>query len=274
MNTTTIADARLGVGTGDVTQLRVVRSEWVKLRSLRSTGWTLGSAVLLLVGLGIPLCLQASHHWSPAEVQSRDQDPVFQSLGGLLLAQIPIGVLGVLTVTGEYATGMIRATLGLVPKRLPVLWAKVAVFGLASFTLMLVAALVSFLAGQVPLSNHGVGATLSSPGAARAVLGAAGYLALVGLLGLALGALLRHTAGAVSALLGVLLGLPILFGLLPESWQSAARFLPTLLGEGMASTSPPSVTHQLSPGLCFVVMSVYSIVGLVAAAFVLARRDV
>lgn len=274
MNGTTIADARLGVGTGDVTQLRVVRSEWIKLRSLRSTGWTLGSAVLLLVGLGIPLCLQASHHWTPADVRGGQEDPVFQSLGGMLLAQIPIGVLGVLTMTGEYATGMIRATLGLVPRRLPVLWAKVAVFAAASFALMLVAALVTFLVGQIPLSSHGVGATLGSHGAAGAVLGVAVYLTLVGLLGIALGGLLRHTAGAVSALLGVLLGLPILFGLLPESWQSGARFLPTLLGEGMGSTIPTSVTHQLAPGAAAAVMCLYTVVGLVGAAVVLAKRDV
>ncbi|MDT3441741.1 MULTISPECIES: ABC transporter permease subunit [unclassified Pseudofrankia] len=267
-------DAPSGAIAGDVTQARVMRSEWTKLRSLRSTQWTMGLAVLLLIGLALPLCVSASENWTVADVQAGSQDPVYQSLAGLLLAQVAVGVLGVLTMTGEYATGMIRATLGLVPRRLPVLWAKAAVLAGVTFVAMLVASLVSFLIGQAILGSHDVGVSLSSDGAARAILGAAFYLTAIALLGLTLGALIRHTAGAVTALLGAVLGLPLIFSMFGERLESAQRYLPALLGNAISSTSPARLTDLVSPGRAFVMLCLYIAVLGAASAYVLTRRDV
>jgi len=271
---TRVGDAPTGALAGDVTQARVMQSEWTKLRSLRSTLWTMGLAALLLVILAVPLCISASGHWNVAEVRDGGQDPVYQSLGGLLLAQVAVGVLGVLTMTGEYATGMIRATFGLVPRRLPVLWAKGAVLAAATFLVMLVASLVAFFIGQAILAPHDLNATLGTDGAARAVLGCAFYLTGVALLGLLLGALIRHTAGAVSALLGALLGLPLIFSMFEQRLESAQRYLPALLGNSLASTSPTRLTDLLTPGRAFLVMCGYLVALGVAAAFALVRRDV
>jgi len=267
-------DAPNGAVAGDLTQTRIMRSEWIKLRSLRSTQWTMGLAVLLLIGLAVPLCISASGNWTPAEVAAGKQDPTYQSLAGLLLAQVAIGVLGVLTMTGEYATGMIRATFGLVPRRLPVLWAKAAVLAGATFVLMLVASVVSFLIGQAILGSHGVGVSLGSDGAARAILGAAFYLTAIALLGLTLGALLRHTAGAVTALLGAVLGLPLIFSMFGERLESAQEYLPSLLGAAISSTAPVRLTSLLSPGRAFVMLCLYIAVLGVASAYVITRRDV
>jgi ABC-2 type transport system permease protein len=274
MNTATLADARFGVGTGDVTLPRVIRSEWTKLRSLRSTVWTLGIAVVLTIGMAVLLSVQASRHWSVAEVHDGRADPVFQTLGSLLLVQVPIGVLGVLTMTGEYATGMIRATFGLVPRRLPVLWAKIIVFAGVIFTLTLASSALAFFIGQGILSGKGLSVGLGSPGAARAILGAALYLTLIGLLGLGLGALLRHTAGAVTALLGLVLALPFVMELLGQSFHHAERYTPTLTGEALASTSPTSVTDLLSPQRALVTIVCWVLVGLAAGTVATIRRDV
>jgi ABC-2 type transport system permease protein len=274
MTTNTLADARFGIGTGGVTVPRLMRSEWTKLRSLRSTRWTLGVAVLMMFGFGILLTAEAASHWKLADVRSGEADPVIQSLGGLLLAQVPLAVLGALTFTGEYATGMIRATFSMAPRRLPVLYAKVAVLGGTIFGLLLTSSLVTFLIGQAIMANKGIGVSITSPGAARAVFGSAAYLTMIAVFGLAIGAMLRHSAGAITAVLGSVIALPILFDLLPASFQSVDKFLPTLLGEAMASTSPTHVSGLLAAGAGFAVMAAYTIIAVIGAALVLNRRDV
>ena len=273
MSTITIADRRTGVGTGDVTLARVIYAEWTKLWSLRSTRWTLGLAVLLVIGIDVLATAQAAQQWTAADVHGGTADPTFQSLGGLLAAQIPIGVLGVLTLSGEYATGMIHATFGLVPRRLPVLWAKTIVFAGVTFVLMLATLLIAFLIGQSILGPD-LNVGLGSPHVIGAILGSAAYLTLIGVVGLALGALLRHTAGAVSTLLGAMLALPVLFEIFGQWLHSAERYLPMLVAEAVASTQPTHVTDLLSPAAALLAMCGYAVVGLGAAALVLVRRDV
>lgn len=256
-----------------VTQLRVVRSEWTKLRSLRSTFYTLLAAVVFVIGLGVLFAAVTAAHWSEVGPGERARfDPTNTSLSGVFLAQLAIGVLGVLIVSGEYSTGMIRATLAAVPRRLPVLWAKAGVFAAVTFVLMLLSALAAFFAGQSLLSSKHIQAAFSAPGVARAVVGAALYLTIVGLLGIALGALLRNTAGAIATLFGLLLVLPVLGAVLPSTWsRHVTPYLPSNAGQAVMTVrlGPTS----LSPWAGFGVFCAYAAVAMVGAALLLRRRD-
>jgi ABC-2 type transport system permease protein len=255
-----------------VSQARVVRSEWTKLRSLPSTAWSLLTTVVLIVGFGAVYALVRVTRppRGPASVSAFD--PTAISLTGVQLAQLAIGVLGVLLITGEYSTGMIRSSLTAVPGRLPVLWGKAIVYALTTLTLCLPATFGAFLVGQSILSAEQLDITLSHPGVARAVVGSALYLSAVGLLGLALGALLRSTAWAVAGLFGVLFGPQLLTGLLPATWSD--RVYPYLPGPaGVAVTAVQPDPAALAPWSGFGVFCLYIAVGLAVAAWQLRRRD-
>src|SRR6201996_4677745 len=145
-----------------VTQLRVIHSEWTKLRSLRSTRWSLLAGFVAMAGLGPLVSAISMARWSHMSLVDRlTFNPINIGLGGYNLAQLAIGVLGVLVISGEYTTGMIRSSMMAVPKRLPVLWAKMLVFAGVSFVLMLIAALIGYLASQAILTQHHVNVPLS-----------------------------------------------------------------------------------------------------------------
>ncbi|MGO4603278.1 hypothetical protein [Terrabacter sp. 2YAF2] len=256
-----------------VTQARVVLSEWTKLRSLRSTILSMLAAVVFIVGLSILVPSVTVAHWPPHNPrEAAGFDPTSRSLAGIFLAQLAIGVLGVLLVTGEYATGMIRATLAAVPSRLPVLWAKAAVFAAVTLVLTVPSVLGAFLIGQSILGAKHLQAGLGDPGVLRAVLGAALYLTVVGLLGLGLGALLRNTAGGISALFGVLFVLPIIVRFLPASWADPIdKYLPSTVGEGI--THVHADPAALAPWAGFALFCGYAAVILGLAAIRLRRRD-
>jgi ABC-2 type transport system permease protein len=256
-----------------VTQARVILSEWTKLRSLRSTVFSLLAAVVFIVGLSILVPSVTVAHWPPRDArEALGFDPTSRSLAGVFLAQLAIGVLGVLFITGEYATGMIRATLAAVPSRLPVLWAKAVVFAAVTLVLTVPSVLGAFFIGQSILKGKHLQAALGDPGVSRAVLGAALYLTVVGLLGLALGALMRNTAGGISTLFGVLFVLPIIVRFLPSSWSDPiTKYLPNSAGEAITHVHPdPS---GLSPWAGFGLFCAYTAIVLVAAAVSLRRRD-
>jgi ABC-2 type transport system permease protein len=255
-----------------VTQARVVRSEWTKLRSQPSTVWSLLTALALIVGFGALYCVLRVTRppTDPAAVASFD--PTAVSLTGVQLAQLAIGVLGVLLVAGEYATGTIRVSLAAVPRRLPVLWGKAIVFALTTLVLCLPAIVGAFLVGQSILSAERLDTSLSQPGVARAVLGSALFLSAVGLLGLGLGALLRSTAGAVAALFGLLFGPQLLTGLLPAAWSDRLYpYLPVPAGAAVANVRPDPAA--LAPWTGFGLFCLYTAVVLVLAAWQLRRRD-
>jgi hypothetical protein len=218
---------RLGSGLG-LTQWRVVRSEWTKLWPLRSTRWSLLVSVVGMAGLGILISAVQMAHWNQMNGEDRAAfDPVDVSLGGWHIAQLAIGVLGVLLITGEYSTGQIRSTFAAVPRRLPVLWAKAGVYVAITFVLMLAAAFVAFLVSQPILSQHHVDTSLSSPHVLRAVVGAALFLTATGLFGLSLGALVRNTAGGIALFAGLMFVLPGITAILPNSWgDSIDPYLP------------------------------------------------
>ncbi|HET7658884.1 MAG TPA: hypothetical protein VFK66_00750 [Oryzihumus sp.] len=256
-----------------VTLPRVVLSEWTKLRSLRSTVFSLLVAVVFIVGLSVLVPTVTVNHWPPRDPrEALGFDPTSRSLAGIFLAQLALGVLGVLFITGEYATGMIRATLAAVPARLPVLWAKAVVFGAVTLALTVPSTLGAFLIGQSILRGKHLQASLGDPGVLRAVLGAALYLTVVGLLGLALGAVLRNTAGGISALFGVLFVLPIVVRFLPSSWADPIdRYLPSSAGEAITHVHPDPAA--LSPWAGFGLFCAYAALVLAAAAVSLRRRD-
>jgi ABC-type transport system involved in multi-copper enzyme maturation permease subunit len=259
-----------------VTQRRVLRSEWTKFRSLRSTIWTLLTAVVLSIGIGALFsAVSASqyHTFSPADRASFS--PISTSLNGMIFAQLAIGVLGVLLISGEYSTGMIRSSLTAVPRRLPVLWAKLGVFAGAVFTLTLVTSFVSFFLGQALLSSHHLNAAISAPGAVRSVIGAALYATVAGMIGMALGGLLRNTAAGISTFVAVFFVVPPLTELLPVSWSSHfAQYLPSNAGEvlfGGGGTS--ELAHPLAPWTGFGVLCAYAVVVIGCAAWRLRRAD-
>jgi ABC-2 type transport system permease protein len=272
-----------GVEVYPVSQARVIKSEWVKLRSVRSTIWSLLAAFLIVVALGILISLaRASHLHNESRHDQVTFDATGTSLAGTFLAQLAIGVLGVLLITGEYSTGMVRATFGAVPHRLPVLWAKAIVFAVVAFVLMLIAAFIAFFGGQAAFSGKhldpsittkAINTSISDPGVLRAVIGAGLYLMLVGVFGLALGALIRSTAGGIATLFGLLLVLPIIVNFLPGNWSTdIQKYLP-----GSAGQSIMNVVHDndsLSPWVGFAVFCAYVAVALAAAGFSLVRRDV
>jgi ABC-2 type transport system permease protein len=265
--------APTGVEVKVVSQSRVIKSEWTKLRSLRSTMWSLLAAFVIVVGLGILISFARASHIERESLHDRlTFDPTAFSLAGSFLAQLAIGTLGVLLMTGEYSTGMVRATFGAVPRRLPVLWAKAIVFALVAFVLMTVAAFIAFFGGQAAFSSKHLDASISDPGVLRAVIGAGLYLTLVGVFGLALGALIRSTAGGIATLFGLLLVLPIIVNFLPGDWSTNInKYLP-----GSAGQSIMNVLHaddSLSPWVGFAVFCGYVALALAAAGVLLVRRD-
>src|SRR3954464_6065343 len=195
--------------TGKVTQTRVFLSEWTKLRSVRSTLWSLFIAVVFTIGIAALACAVVSHHWPSVSASDRaDFNPLDPNLAGVQLAQLALGVLGVLVITAEYLTGMIRASMTAVPRRLPVLWGKAVVYGVVSLALMVPATLIAFAIGQWIFSRRGINVSFSDPGVARAVIGAGLYVTAVGLFGLGLGAIVRNTAGGIAAFAGLMFVLP------------------------------------------------------------------
>jgi hypothetical protein len=260
--------AQIGVSFG-----RVVRSEWTKLWSLRSTRWALLVSVVAMAGLGILVSGVQMAHWN--QMSPRDQatfDPVDTSLGGWHLAQLAIGVLGVLLITGEYSTGQIRSTFAAVPHRLPVLWAKAGVYAAITFVLMLVASFTAFLISQPILRGHQVETTLSSPHVLRAVVGAALFLTVTGLFGLSLGALVRNTAGGITVFAGLMFVLPGITAILPNSWgDSIDPYLPLSAGTDILAIHPDPSALSAWPG--FLLFLGYAAATLAASAFLLVRRD-
>ncbi len=249
---------------------RVMNSEWIKLRTLRSSWYVLGGAMAAMIAVGIVVAYATStSNWAKLDLEDTAASAPLQ---GFHLVQLLIGVLGVLFVTGEYATGMIRSTFAAVPRRLPVLTAKSAVFGAVSLVAMTVTSFATFFAAQVILANDHHGSSLSDPGALRAVAGMGLFMALVGLMGGAFGWIVRSTAGAISGLVGVLLILPVIIGLFPGSFgTTVGKYLPSNAGEAfVASFHNPDL---LAPWAGLAVFAAWVAAALAAAVVVIRRRD-
>ena len=275
--TTMLTPRRPELGSGRVTQLNVIRAEWIKLRSLRSTGFSLLAAVVIIVGLGTLFSAVRAHRFGQDNGQNgrfiEHLDPTLVSLRGVFLAQLAIGVLGVLVITGEYSTGMIRSSIAAVPRRSPVLFAKALVFAVVALVVTELAAFAAFLLGQQALASTHLQASLSTPGAGRAIFGAGLYLTLIGLLAVGLGFLIRNTAGAIATLFGLVLVLPLLAEALPSPYSTdVSKYLPLNAGTQIMATTNVDPT-MLGPWAGLGVTALYAVIALIGGAVMLKRKD-
>ncbi|MGA5298976.1 ABC transporter permease subunit [Nucisporomicrobium flavum] len=248
---------------------QAVRMEWIKLRSLRSTWWTLLVTAAGTVGIGVAVGLNT---------RDASGDVTNNALAGVVPGLLLTGVLGVLSMTGEYSSGTIRATLAAIPRRPLVLLAKAVVFGFVTLLVGEAASFTAFLAVRATL-RHGVAApALGDPGVLRAVAVTGAGFCLIGLLGLGLGAIVRHSAAAVGVLVaGVYVGAQA-FGILAHG---VAAYMPILIVENSLSTTRPvtcgtgaaSCPDFLSAGAGLGVLALYAALALVAGGWLLARRD-
>jgi ABC-2 type transport system permease protein len=264
--------ARPGQAEGHYGWRSAARMEWLKLRSVRSTAWILLVFAAGLIGIAI---LVLSHaHWATMSPSDRASfDPTNAGFAGLVLGQLAFGVLGVLIITSEFSSGMIRATFAAVPRRPLLLAAKAGVLGAVTLVAGEVLAFVSFAVGEAVLRSPAPHASLGQPGVLRAVLMAGAYPALIALIGLGLGAVVRHTAGAISAVVGVLFVLPLILVPLGTSLQnSVGKFLPMVIAENSITAVKPDLDN-LAPGVGFGLLCLYAIVALAAGGWLLTRRD-
>jgi hypothetical protein len=235
--------------------------------------WALLFAVVSTVGFGALLTWLEVTRW---EVRTHAEvvgfDPILYSFAGLNLAQLAIGVLGVLVMTSEYATGGIRLTLGATPQRTLLLLAKVTIFSAVVAVVSLVSCVTAFVICQAILAPKNAGVSFADDGVTRAVIGGAGHLVLIGAIAVGLGAVIRRTAGAVATLFAVLLVVPGLVTLLPSPWNDdITRYLPS--SAGVAMSAHVSFPNLLSPWGGLVVLSLYTAGTLAVAAVTLTRRD-
>lgn len=213
----------------------ILRSEWIKLTTLRSTVWAYAILIALQIGMGALLVVTQTDEMVAAagsDPSAVAQAAVQVSTLGILFNQLVISVLGVLVITGEYGTGQIRSSLTAVPKRLPVLWAKALVFSVTSFVVGLVAVFASYAVTWPMLQAKGIESDLADVEVWGHLIGAAGYLALIGLVAFFLGALLRHTAGGIAAAVGLLLVVPSVISFIAADWALVlADWLPGSVGQ-------------------------------------------
>jgi ABC-2 type transport system permease protein len=236
------------------------RMEWIKLRSQRSAAWTLLFGVAATIGLGVV---------AGFNTKNPHGDPTNNILAGVALGQVVLGVLGVLVMTSEYSSGMIRATLAAIPRRPLAMAAKAAVFGAVALAAGEVACFAAFLAGVAALRPTVPHPALSQPTALRAVALTGAYLALIGLIGLGLGAIVRHGATAIAALVAIVFVLPIVgFGT-----TKAGQFLPELIAANSLSAVKPVSGYTLSPWAGIGVICFYAAALLGAGMWLLTRRD-
>jgi ABC-2 type transport system permease protein len=249
-----------------------VRSEITKIRSVRSTYWTLLIVVLVTIGLGALASAGAASH--AREIDRAGFDAVQNSLGGLYVAQLVIAVLGALTITSEYSTGMIRTSLSVQPRRGTLFAAKALVFAVVSLVTGLVACFASFFIGQAILSGHHLGVTLGQPDVLRAVIGGALFLAVCGMLAYGLGAILRSTAAAITGAVGLLFVLSVLVNFLPQSWQvNVDKWMPAIAGSQVWVTRTSPADHAFSAWAGFGVFAAYAAIAVVAGLILFRRRD-
>jgi ABC-2 type transport system permease protein len=250
-----------------------LRSELTKIRSVRSTYWTLFAMVVVTIGIGALACVGAINRPKGQGVGPLF-DPTQHSLIGLVLGQLIIVVLGALAITAEYSTGMIRTSLSVQPRRGTVLAAKGIVFTLVSLVSGLVASFGSFFIGQAILSTQHLNTSLGAPHVLRAVIGGGLFLAVCGMLAFGLGTLLRHTAAAISASIGLLFVLFVLVNFLPSNWQNHVdKWVPFNAGMQVWTTRTDPGAHMFGPWTGFAVFLGYAVIAIIAGAIVFLRRD-
>jgi len=252
-----------------------LRSEFTKIRSTRSTYWTLFALIVVCIGIGALACAGTASH--PQGISPVGFDATQQSLAGLYVGQLVIAALGALTITSEYTTGMIRTSLAVQPRRGVVFAAKGVVFAVVTLITGLITSFGSFFVGQAILSSaHAhLAATLGQPNVLRAVIGGALFLTACGMLAYGLGAVLRHTAAAISAAIGLLFVLTVLVQFLPHSWQNSVdKWMPALAGSQVWATKVvPGGTNMFPAWGGFAVLAGWAAVAIIAGLVLFRTRD-
>jgi ABC-2 type transport system permease protein len=251
----------------------VLHSEWTKARTVRSTMWTLLAAAVLAIGLGALISAVAAHHYAQSAASSKlTWDPTSISASGFSIAQLAVGVLGVLLITSEYSTHSIVGTLSAVPRRERLLAAKGLVVFALLFVFVEIVAFAAFFIGQALISGHAPSATIGGHGVLRALIGGGLYGAGIGVLGLAFGAILRSAAGAISVLVALLFVFPGIIAALPASVEhTVEKFWPTEAGSQIGSVV--RTAHTLSPLAGFGVFCLFLAIVSGAALVLIKRRD-
>jgi ABC-2 type transport system permease protein len=269
-----VAQRRRPAGFGHLLQ-----AEWTKIRSVRSTTWTLIAFVIVTIGFTALITWVTEANWNGPRAAARDAtalaDPTSIIFGvSVYLGQLTLSVLGVLVITTEYSTGVIRASLLAVPKRLPMLAAKVVVFAILIAILAEMVAFGSFFVGSAILHSR-VSVSLSDSGVLRATIGAGLYLTVFGLFAMGIGTLIRHSAGAISTAIGVAFLLPILAGLLPDTsfWNHLVSYLPEQAGSLVYLVHETSSQITLSAWEGFGVLCIWAALVLGIGGYLLQRRD-
>jgi len=274
---TTLGSKASGIGLGPLPESAgrvnfagVLRSEFTKIRSVRSTYWTLLAMIVVSIGLGALVSYGATRN-----PQGPGFDAAMRSLGGLYLSQLIIGVLGVLVISSEYSTKMITTTLSAMPRRSTLIAAKAVVFSAVALVSSLVICFASFFIGQAIMSSHHMNTTLSQPGVLRAVIGGALFLTACGLLAFGIGLLLRHSAAAISAVVALLFVVSILVNLLPQSWQiDVDKWMPAVAGSQVWTVVPSTgPVPNFGPWAGFAVLCGYAAVAIAAGLILFRRRN-
>jgi ABC-2 type transport system permease protein len=251
----------------------VLAAEWIKLRSVRSTYLTLLFAAVAAVGVGYLVTRSQATHWATMTPQTRATfDRVSDSFTGLGLAQLAFGVIGVLAISSEYTTGLIRTTFAAVPRRRAVIAAKAAVVGALTVLAGELIAFATFFAGQQALSAGHLNVTLAHPGVLRGVLAAGLYLAVMAWVGLGLGAVIRHTAGVITAMIGVVFLLPHIIQALPAPWDiRIGKYSLDVAAQQVIAQHPAA--GNFPPGPSFLIVAAYAAAAITTAVLLITRRD-
>jgi ABC-2 type transport system permease protein len=255
----------------------LLAAEWTKIRSVRSTMWSLLAFVIVAIGFSALLALVVNNTWNhPGSGSGHAQilaDPTGFIFGaGFGLGQLALGVLGVIVMSSEYTSGAIRSSLLAVPRRVPMLAAKAVVFAVLTLVVSAVTVFAVFFIGTTILHSHVV-VTLGQPGVTRAVVGGILYLTVLSLFALAIGGLIRHTAGAIATVVGLILVIPPLIGLIPGTIAAHVHaYMPTVAGSLIGQTSQQP-SDLLSPWQGFGVFCLWTAVLLIACGWLLKQRD-
>jgi hypothetical protein len=249
-----------------------LRSEWTKIRSVRSTFWTLIVALVATVGVSVLVALGTVSNKSSLQDLRTTGDPTMQTTSGFILGMLAMVVFGAMSITAEYSTGMIRTSFTSQPRRSVVMAAKALVMALVALVIGLVSSFASFLIGARIFAGHDVHVALGDPHVLRAVIGGGLFFAGTALLAFGLGAVLRHTAGSVTAGIGVMFLLPVLQSFLPGSWRDqVGKWLPLNAGGNIMATR--NTDHMFSAWTGFGVFALYALVALVAGFWLTQKRD-
>ncbi|MFZ1063705.1 MAG: ABC transporter permease [Acidimicrobiales bacterium] len=255
------------------TLVDVVKSEWIKFRTVRSSVMGVIVFIVLTIGLSGLIAWAIRSHWNQTSgVEKLTFDPVSSSLAGILFAQFAVGVIGVLFITSEYSSGSIRTTLTAVSNRLRLIGAKTIVLAATLIVVSEIVCFVTFELGQSIFKGVVPTASLGTADVLRSVLLAGVYLTLLCVACFALGLIVRQSAASISIFVSVLLIVPIIFAFLPQSWQNSyAKYLPSELGRSMMSPFPAA--HHLGAWNASLVLLVYVVVIYVVGTTLMIRRD-